>query len=96
MEQYRLRGREQGRQQVPQARLQVPGYGRGGLKKRAQASSSTPGPWDTVEDAAVMRAVIIRGFIGIRRRQDPPTPRRSRTSTGSSSTCTTTSLKRTC
>mgnify|MGYP007078094756 CR=1 FL=1 len=43
-----------------QARLQVPGDGRGGLKKRRQVP--LPGPWDTAEDAAVMRAVIIRGF----------------------------------
>ena len=37
-----------------QTRLQVPEDGRGGLKKRRQVP--LPGPWDTVEDAAVMRA----------------------------------------
>ena len=42
------------------ARLQVPGDGRGGIKKRRQVS--LPGPWDTAEDAAVVRAVMIRGF----------------------------------
>ena len=43
-----------------QARIQVPGDGRGGSKKRRQ--HSLPGLFDTAEDAAVMRAVIIRGF----------------------------------
>ena len=42
------------------ARLQVPGDGRGGVKKRRQVS--LPGPWDTPEDAAVLRAMMIRGF----------------------------------
>ena len=47
-----------------QARLQVPGDGRGGLKTRRQVPLMVPlpGPWDTAEDAAVIRAVIIRGF----------------------------------
>ena len=44
-----------------QARLQVPGDGRGGLKKRRQVP--LPGPWDTAEDAAVMRAT--RCSIGL-------------------------------
>ena len=43
-----------------QARLQVPGDGRGGSKKRKQ--HSLPGLFDTAEDAAVLRAVIKRGF----------------------------------
>ena len=43
-----------------QARLQVPGDGRGGAKKRRQ--HSLPGLFDTAEDAAVMLAVIKRGF----------------------------------
>ena len=63
MEQYRLRGREKGRQQVRSTRPAfkfLDGDGRGGLKKRRQVP--LPGPWDTAEDAAVMRAVIIRGF----------------------------------
>ena len=42
------------------SRLQVAGDGRGGVKKRRQVS--LPGPWDTAEDAAVVRAVMIRGF----------------------------------
>ena len=43
-----------------QARLQVPGDGRGGTKKRRQ--HALPGLFDTAEDAAVMLAVIKRGF----------------------------------
>ena len=43
-----------------QACLQVPGDGRGGSKKRRQ--HSLPGLFDTAEDAAVMLAVIERGF----------------------------------
>jgi hypothetical protein len=46
-----------------QARLQVPGDGRGGTKKRKQ--HSLPGLFDTAEDAAVMLAVIKRGFRGV-------------------------------
>lgn len=45
-----------------QARLQVPGDGRGGEKKRKQ--HSLPGLFDTAENAAVMLAVIKRGFRG--------------------------------
>ena len=45
-----------------QARLQVPGDGRGGSKKRKQ--HPPPGLFDTAEDAAVMLAVIKRGFRG--------------------------------
>ena len=43
-----------------QARLQVPGDGRGGSKKRRQ--HALPGLFDTAEDAAVMLAVTKRGF----------------------------------
>ena len=45
-----------------QARLQVPGDGRGGSKKRKQ--HSLPGLFETAEDAAVLLAVIKRGFKG--------------------------------
>ena len=41
-----------------QARLQVPGDGRGGSKKRKQ--HSLPGLFDTAEDAAVMRMLVTR------------------------------------
>ena len=43
-----------------QARVNVPGDGRGGSKKRRQ--HSLPGPFDTAEDAAVARALVIKGF----------------------------------
>jgi hypothetical protein len=43
-----------------QARLQVPGDGRGGLKKRRQ--HALPGLFDNAEDAAVMLAMIKRSF----------------------------------
>ena len=43
-----------------QARFNVPGDGRGGSKKRRQ--HSLPGPFDTAEDAAVARALVIKGF----------------------------------
>ena len=43
-----------------QARLQVPGDGRGGSKKRRQ--HALPGLFDNAEDAAVMLAVTKRGF----------------------------------
>jgi hypothetical protein len=43
-----------------QARINVPGDGRGGQKKRRQ--HSLPGPFDTAEDAAVIRAAILKGF----------------------------------
>ena len=75
-----------------QARLQVPGDGRGGSKKRKQ--HSLPGLFDTAEDAAVLRAVIKRGFKGegdgamhsppkqnkAKSRAKPRVPQRSQTS----------------
>ena len=39
-----------------QARLQVPGDGRGGIEKRKQCS--LPGLFDTAEDAAVLQALV--------------------------------------
>ena len=56
-----------------QARLQVPGDGRGGTKKRRQ--HALPGLFDTAEDAAVMLAVIKRGFEndGDGKMHSPPT-----------------------
>ena len=44
-----------------QARLQVPGDGRGGKKKRRQ--HSLPGLFNSAEEAAVMRAAIKEGFL---------------------------------
>ena len=43
-----------------QARIQVPGDGRGGKAKRRQYS--VPGLFDTAKEAAIMRAAIIKGM----------------------------------
>ena len=53
-----------------QARLQVPGDGRGGEKKRKQ--HSLPGLFDTAEDAAVLLAVVKRGLTQGRGRRENP------------------------
>ena len=42
-----------------QARLQVPGDGRGGIEKRKQCP--LPGLFDTAEDAAVLLALVKKG-----------------------------------
>ena len=43
-----------------QARIQVPGDGRGGTTKRRQYS--VPGLFDTARDAAIIRAAIMKGM----------------------------------
>ena len=43
-----------------QARIQVPGDGRGGTKKRRQYS--VPGLFDTAKEAAVIRAAFTKGM----------------------------------
>ena len=50
-----------------QARIQVPGDGRGGTLKRRQYS--VPGLFDTAKEAAIIRAAIMKGMM--------PNPRRA-------------------
>ena len=44
-----------------QARIQVPGDGRGGTKKRTR-QYSVPGLFDTAKEAAIIRVLIIKGM----------------------------------